>query len=107
MAPFGLLVVRWPDASTVIDRPDTPRHPNIFETGTRPLSAGRKYGQRACRRGDSGAPVFDLVGPTYNNVVARGIISACNADQGGDYVYYAKFTDAQTDFGYIVPLVAF
>jgi hypothetical protein len=51
--------------------------------------------------------VFDLVGPTYNNVVARGIISACNADQGGDYVYYAKFTDAQTDFGYIVPLVAF
>jgi streptogrisin D len=71
------------------------------------VQAVQRYGQRACDFGDSGAPVFDLVGPAYFNVVARGIISACNAAFGGDYVYYAKFTDAMSDFGYVVPLVAF
>ena len=67
--------------------------------------ARNRSGRVACGPGDSGGPVFDLAGPTYNNVVARGIHSA-GQRLPNDYCYHSKFTDAVNEFG-IYPLVAF
>jgi hypothetical protein len=66
--------------------------------------ARNRSGRVACDEGDSGGPVFDLVAPTYNNVVARGILSVGSVPNY--YCYYAKFTDAVNEFR-IFPIVAF
>ncbi|MFC4015701.1 trypsin-like serine protease [Nonomuraea purpurea] len=55
--------------------------------------ADQVNGERGCRGGDSGGPVFSLSGD-YSQVFAEGIISGCNLSGDGDYLVFQDFYTA-------------
>ncbi|GII67250.1 hypothetical protein Skr01_73350 [Sphaerisporangium krabiense] len=62
------------------------------------FAADQVNGVRGCRAGDSGGPVFGLNADS-TRVIAKGIMSGCDEQNGGDYVVFQDWYTVVNDFG--------